>query len=137
MSYIQNEIYRMKKLYIILIVTVLHCIFCNTCLTQPLWEQIESNTTNNLYRVLFVSENVGWIVGGNGTVLKTTNGTTWQNVSHLFSNVGDLRGQEVHFIDSQTGFISFTGIGSKLFKTGGKTGLFYGILHGEYLEWHS
>ena len=38
------------------------------------WIEQESNTTNVLYDLHMVDEKLGWVVGGNGTILKTTNG---------------------------------------------------------------
>jgi photosystem II stability/assembly factor-like uncharacterized protein len=42
------------------------------------WEQIQTNTTENLLDVSFINDSIGFICGANGTLLKSTNGgTTW------------------------------------------------------------
>lgn len=38
------------------------------------WVMQNSNTLNNLYQIVFVDQNNGWIVGYNGTILYTPNG---------------------------------------------------------------
>jgi photosystem II stability/assembly factor-like uncharacterized protein len=38
------------------------------------WSYQTSNTTNTLNHIYFVDEYIGWIVGGDGTILHTTNG---------------------------------------------------------------
>ena len=43
------------------------------------WTVQTSPTTQTLYSVKAVSQNVGWIGGAAGTVIRTTDGTTWTN----------------------------------------------------------
>ncbi|MCX6225116.1 MAG: YCF48-related protein, partial [Bacteroidia bacterium] len=65
------------------------------------WIKQESNTNVYLRSVCFVNPDIGFVVGNDGTVLKTINGgNEWQikqsgTSNHLLS---------VHFIDSLTGF---------------------------------
>ncbi len=43
------------------------------------WSPQKSGTTQPLYGVSFADQNVGWAVGGGGTILRTTDGgTTWK-----------------------------------------------------------
>ncbi|MDD5087949.1 MAG: YCF48-related protein [bacterium] len=58
-------------------------------------------TGNSLSDVVFVNENTGWIVGGSGTILHTTDGgATW-----TFQESGTGSGlAEICFRDSQQGF---------------------------------
>jgi photosystem II stability/assembly factor-like uncharacterized protein len=67
------------------------------------WAQQNSNTTEDLHGIWFVSASNGWAVGASGVVRRTTNGgMTWQNVvtgvaiENLFA---------VHFAHPDTGFI--------------------------------
>jgi photosystem II stability/assembly factor-like uncharacterized protein len=56
---------------------------------------------NSLNDIQFVGSNYGWMVGDNGTLLKTTNGFTWDTIA--------IQRQEalsaVYFINTQTGWI--------------------------------
>ena len=68
--------------------------------SQTQWILQNSNTTENLYDVTFIS-NYGYAVGNNGTVLRTTNnGTNW--VPMPFPNTYSL--YSVSFINTSTGF---------------------------------
>jgi len=50
------------------------------------WVQQTSGTTNTLWSVHFLSDTVGWTVGDNATMLRTTNGgTTWSPVSNCLT----------------------------------------------------
>ncbi len=49
---------------------------------QPGWYLLNSGTTNNLRGVMFADANTGYVVGDNGTVLKTTDGgVNWSSLS--------------------------------------------------------
>lgn len=65
-----------------------------------------SGTTENLNEVKFVSINIGYIVGNNGTMLKTTDGgNTWNPLSvGSFENL-----TSVCFLDNEIGFVSGVG----------------------------
>jgi photosystem II stability/assembly factor-like uncharacterized protein len=42
------------------------------------WDKVRSNITKSLLRVNFINDKSGWIVGGNGTILRTEDkGKTW------------------------------------------------------------
>ncbi len=66
------------------------------------WTQLSSGISVDLYSIKFTSTDTGYVVGGNGTILKTTNGgSTWlpQNsgtTAYLFS---------VFFMDENSGII--------------------------------
>jgi photosystem II stability/assembly factor-like uncharacterized protein len=67
------------------------------------WTELTSGTLNYLYDVHFPVIDTGYVVGGYGTILKTTNGgTSWTSI-----NIGvthDIR--TAHFFDSKTGIIA-------------------------------
>lgn len=67
------------------------------------WIQQNSGTVEDLRSVQFLDLNVGYIVGNNGTILKTTNsGNNWQQ---LISNTTvDL--QALCFLDEAVGFVA-------------------------------
>ena len=72
-------------------------------MTPPVnWEIQISGTTENLSGVSFIDENNGWIVGGNGTILHTTDGgNDWilqQNVTAEYLS-------DIFFIDGNNGWI--------------------------------
>ena len=39
-----------------------------------IWQSQISGTTNPLHSVYFINEDTGWVVGDNGTILKTSDG---------------------------------------------------------------
>lgn len=65
------------------------------------WHPLATGVTNDLYSVYFLDDDTGYVVGDNGTILKTTDGGThWtlQNsgvTNNLFS---------VHFLSNNSGF---------------------------------
>ena len=66
------------------------------------WFQQNSGTTLQLRDVFFINENIGWIVGAQGKVIKTTNGgNNWQNVSLNTSTSLS----SIWFVSSEIGFI--------------------------------
>lgn len=76
-----------------------------------------SPTTENLYGIFMRSLTLGWIVGRNGTLLKTTDGTNWTALtSPTASNLED-----VFFVDDLHGWI--VGDAGAIFATtdGGST----------------
>jgi photosystem II stability/assembly factor-like uncharacterized protein len=78
------------------------------------WNSQTSGTANNLFSIHFTDINNGWAVGGNNTILHTTNGgTTWSPVA----GPGGLPTSSylgVRFIDSNTGWV---GGGSVVLRT--------------------
>jgi photosystem II stability/assembly factor-like uncharacterized protein len=99
------------------IIILIVALFASDLFGQTNWTQINSNTNNNLQDIIFTSYNIGYIVGDNGTVLKTNDsGNNWSSV----------------FTDSTQSFISTSFVNDsvgyiltseKLFKTadGGST----------------
>jgi photosystem II stability/assembly factor-like uncharacterized protein len=94
-------------------------------LAQSNWEWTEqtSGTSVTLLDVFFINSSTGWIVGGNGTILKTTNGgDTWTP-----QNSGtDQELSAVHFVNENIGWATGGGLTAKpapLLKTtdGGDT----------------
>jgi photosystem II stability/assembly factor-like uncharacterized protein len=94
---------------IIIFLLVSSC-FVNSCCAQ--WMSVNSNTSNHLYGVFFQSNEVGYVVGAQGTILKTTDaGNNW---SLLNSGVtSDLKG--IWFTNETTGYI--VGTGGVILKT--------------------
>lgn len=88
----------MKKIIIYIFYSI---IFSSVSFSQN-WTQLNSGVVNDFYSVNFTSEDTGYVVGGNGTILKTTDGgISWnpQNAgtpAYLFS---------VFFVDSNNGII--------------------------------
>ncbi len=76
------------------------------------WIGLTSNTTQHLYGVYFQSDAVGYAVGAQGTILKTTDaGSTWNS---LISGVSDKL-NSVYFTDDTTGYV--TGGNGLILKT--------------------
>lgn len=106
----------MKKLTIILIV-----LFAVTITTNAQWTQQTSGTTINLWGVSFVNQNLGFVCGDAGTILKTIDGgTNWvpQNTGTTYQLAG------LQFIDANIGYsTSWFDDGGKIIKTvnGGTT----------------
>ncbi len=66
------------------------------------WTQLNSGTTEDLNGVFFLTENIGYVVGNNGTVLRTyDHGDSWLPLNAGVSN--DLNG--ILFSDGKIGFI--------------------------------
>lgn len=96
----------MKKSGLILIVLFINLGFC---ISQSNWEwtEQESGTINTLRDVFFISNTTGWVVGSEGTILKTTNGgNTWNPQTSGTDQSLDA----VHFIDENTGWIVGGGV---------------------------
>lgn len=75
---------------------------CMALTVYAQWTQQQSRVTSNLFGVRFTSPMNGWIVGQNGTFLKTTDGgNSW---SQLLSPVGSNL-NKVFFVDSLNGWI--------------------------------
>ena len=66
------------------------------------WTEISANTTENLRRLYFISNNEGWLVGSNGVIFKTQDGgDTWQSLTSGVT--ASLYG--VFFLDTNNGFV--------------------------------
>ena len=68
----------MKRLNILLILTLLFSL-----IQQANSQQIaKPDTIANLRDIFFIDEEYGWVVGSNGTIIKTTNGGINWEVIH-------------------------------------------------------
>ncbi len=91
--------------------------------------------SNPLFKVFFINENVGWVVGSLGTILSTTDGgKNWEGQSIGYSAIRDL-----FFIDDNTGWIVtggdiFDSADGAIHKTidGGKTWETQILFHWDY-----
>ncbi|MBK6963012.1 MAG: T9SS type A sorting domain-containing protein [Bacteroidales bacterium] len=94
----------------IIILLLLSAGINHSCFAQ--WMSVNSNTSNHLYGVFFQSNEVGYVVGAQGTILKTTDaGNNW---SPLNSGVTtDLKG--IWFTNETTGYV--VGGGGVILKT--------------------
>lgn len=114
----------MKKIYRIFAYSAVLMIITFNILSAQGWRQAVSNTMEPLWGVYFVSETVGFCVGGSATpsvsiVYKTTDGgTTWKSV---YVDETSTTLYRVHFPSSSVGYAC--GMGAKLIKTtdGGST----------------
>ncbi len=69
------------------------------------WTTLNSGTGNDLLGVHFPTEQVGYAVGKNASILKTTNaGSSWQNLN-LSANYPGYWFWDVHFTGVDTGFV--------------------------------
>ena len=65
------------------------------------WYQQSSGTTANLQSVFFIDENIGWICGDSGKIIKTTNGgLDWLEQNSYTTDVL----KEIHFVDENNGW---------------------------------
>ncbi len=85
------------------------------------WTQLTSGTTNNLMGVSFVNQNLGYVCGDNGTILKTIDG----GINWVPQNSGvTYQLTHMQFLDANNGYAaSYSFPGGKLLKTvnGGST----------------
>jgi len=79
------------------------------------WVVQTSGVTGSLRTVSVIDENVAWISGASGVVLRTTNGgTTWQNVSIAASTAT----QYIYGIDANTAIVCANpSAGSEVYRT--------------------
>ncbi len=88
----------MKKLFLIL----LTALTCNSLEAQT-WNEFEVGTSEKLNKVYFVNDNIGFILGNNGLLLKTINGgNSWEIIN--INAQHDLR--TISFANEQVGFIN-------------------------------
>ena len=89
-----------------LAILILFFSFTNTAFAQLGWNLQWTGTTNTLSSITFISDNTGFCVGYNGTLLKTTNaGTVW--ISQLTGTNNWLR--SIHFPNAVNGYITGDG----------------------------
>ncbi|MDG1331877.1 MAG: YCF48-related protein [Crocinitomicaceae bacterium] len=96
----------------------------STVFGQTTWNEIQTGTTKKLNAIDFPTTNVGYIVGEDSTILKSTDGgQTWQQLPMNGINIVGLDDEfrDIDFIDENVGFLvsGYSGI----FRTsdGGQT----------------
>lgn len=78
----------------------LFCVFCfQTANAQ--WSKVNSGTFAWLHSIYFVNQNLGWIVGSNGTFLETIDGGATWNARIKFTQ-DTIR--DIYFIDEKRGW---------------------------------
>ena len=88
---------------------------------KPVWQSIERITKSHLRGLYMVNDTVAWASGTEGTVLKTTDGNTWTDVSVPEAEKLDFR--DVHAFDEKNALVMNSGNGLSIFRTsdGGST----------------
>jgi photosystem II stability/assembly factor-like uncharacterized protein len=82
----------------------------------PRWDRQESGVSDALYDVHFATPLVGWVVGQNNTILKTTDGgNSWSRIAPRIEDGPTFN--EVTFIDQQRGWVK--ALGSLLYTADG------------------
>ena len=72
----------MRQLHKILLLNIIALMIGFSGFSQPFWRAQTSGVTEDLYGVHFINDQVGWVTGAFGTVLKTTNGgQTWTKLT--------------------------------------------------------
>ncbi len=115
----------MKHLFLLLIVAGLFACSSNKkeeVKREPFWSPQESNSTAHFRGLSSVSENVAWVSGVRGTVMRTVDGgTSWQDVSVPQSDTIDFR--DIEAFDENTAIVLSAGLPAVIYKTtnGGET----------------
>lgn len=110
----------MKK-YLIIVCTVL---LSSITIGQTTWYEIPTGTTKKLNAIDFPSNNVGYIVGEDSTILKTINGgQTWETLGMNGISISSLSDNftDIDFIDENTGFLISGYSGTYKTTDGGQT----------------
>lgn len=81
------------------------------------WQAQESGSTASLRGISAVSDRVAWASGTKGTILRTTDGVTWQSVSP--PGVADLDFRDIEALSDRIAFAMSAGEGraSRIYKT--------------------
>ena len=81
---------------------VLSTILINTAtIAQENWEVINNGTADNLTDVCFIDNQIGWIIGYSGTLLRTTDaGESWNLIIIPYQNL-----KAIQFVNQNTGWI--------------------------------
>ena len=67
------------------------------------WRQVSKANYEPLNDVFFINNNTGWIVGGAGTILKTSDGGySWQSPSSNLPAIADMR--SIYFLNENVGY---------------------------------
>ncbi len=78
------------------------CVPSGARAADPAWVAQTSGTTAALYDIFFIDAERGWVVGDNGTILRTTNGgQTW--TKQTSGTTTDLH--QVEFVDQNNGWV--------------------------------
>ncbi|MDZ4757911.1 MAG: YCF48-related protein [Bacteroidota bacterium] len=105
----------MKKIFTQVLLGMI-CITASFSTQAQKWTAQTSNTTERLTSVSFANTKIGWAVGKNGTVLKTTNGgQTW--TSQSIGTTDNLR--DVIFKSTQSGWVCSDSGNIYITKNGG------------------
>jgi len=113
----------MKTIFISLCLAIIS----NSIFAQ--WTVLNSGTTVPLYSITFTSQDTGYAVGYNGTILKTTNaGSSWS----ALSTGTTINIYSIYFVNSQIGYA--VGKNSIVLKTNnaGSTWSLMGYLNTNY-----
>lgn len=105
----------MKKILIFLLLTLSITMYGNSA-----WRQVSVATNNVLSKVYFLNENLGWIAGQLGTILRTTDGGhTWEEPTDTLPVIASM--YSIYFVDENIGYAG--GYGDVLLKStdGGAT----------------
>jgi hypothetical protein len=95
------RLYIQKKNFSILITIFFSIIFCSALSVNAQWVAQTSGVSYDLKSSSFIDSNTGWVVGENGTIIKTVDGgSTW--TSQTTNTTNNLNG--VSFISSTTGY---------------------------------
>jgi len=88
---------------------------------KPTWQPIERITKSHLRGLYMVNDSVAWASGTEGTVLKTTDGNTWTDISVPKAEKLDFR--DIHGFDHNNALVMNSGNGLSIFRTsdGGAT----------------
>lgn len=83
---------------------ILITIFCSkNVFSQQNWVQVNSGTTNTLSSIWFTNNMLGWAVGGNGTILHSTDGgNNWYQQTSSFTDYI----YDICFVNDNVGWIS-------------------------------
>lgn len=95
----------MKKLFIFSTLMLLNLCFIESY-AQDWVKQEPYPTFNHLFGVSFPSENIGYIVGDNGTLLKTTDaGVTWSQL-YIYPEQTTHQLSNVNFLSDDVGYVA-------------------------------
>ncbi len=85
------------------------------------WEPANTVTPASLRGLYVVNDKTVWASGAGGTVLRTTDGTHWENVS--IAAAAELDFRDIHALDAETALVLSAGSPGRIYRTqdGGKS----------------